>query len=414
MTASGATRLAVSFDASAVPAQAVGAGRYILDLAGALLARHDVTLTLWSRRHDAERWRRLAPAQGARVRPAAPDRRPARLAWEQLRLPALLERSSAAVHHGPHYTMPERARLPRVVTVHDLTFLEHPEWHERAKVLVLGRAIRVAARHADAVVCVSGHTAERFETLCRPTGRVFVVPHGVDHARFRPVGPTSPGASDDEVLRTVGVRPPYILFVGTLEPRKAVPDLVAAFDLIAPGHPDLTLVLAGQPGWGAEAVARAVATARASSRVVRTGYVSDDAVPALLRGAAAVAYPALEEGFGLPALEALACGAPLVTTAGTTMAEMAQGAAVLVPAGSVASLADALVEVVAGGPAVEDRRALGFGIASRHTWEASAERHVAAYRWAARRAADGATGASSSVSTGWAPGSSPGATGRAR
>jgi len=114
--------LALSLDVSAVPAQPVGAGRYTIDLATALLARTDVALTLWSRRGDGARWAELGSRVGSgdrapTVRASAPTRRPVRLVWEQLRLPALLGAGSLDVHHGPHYTMPERARLPLVVTV---------------------------------------------------------------------------------------------------------------------------------------------------------------------------------------------------------------------------------------------------------------------------------------------------------
>jgi len=387
--------MALSLDVSAVPAQPVGAGRYTIDLATALLARDDVALTLWCRRGDGPRWRELGTTigdadqprtVGARtVRAIAPLRRPVRLAWEQIRLPALIGAASLDVHHGPHYTMPERARLPVVVTIHDLTFVDHPEWHERSKVIVFRRAIRVAAQRADAIVCVSRLTGERLEALCHPRGRVFVVPHGVDHARFRPDPPD--GGSDEGMLRSLGVRPPYVLFVGTLEPRKAVPDLVAAFDRVAGHHADLSLVLAGRPGWGTEAVDRAIGGARFADRIVRTGYVPDNAVPALLRQAAVVAYPALEEGFGLPALEALACGTPLVTTLDTAMAEVSQGAAVLVIPGSVAELADGLDEVLRGSAALQGRRRLGLEVAATHTWEASAADHVSAYRWARSRSA---------------------------
>ncbi len=388
--------LALSLDVSAVPAQPVGAGRYTIDLARALLARDDLDLTLWCRLGDRARWRAIAPAAPGRahadasVQARAPNRRPARLVWEQVRLGGLLAGESIDVHHGPHYTMPERARVPRVVTMHDLTFLDHPEWHERSKVVVFRRAIRVAARRADAIVCVSRLTALRLEALCAPTGRVFVVPHGVDHERFGPeppaAGPGEGAGSDDELLRRLGVRAPYVLFVGTLEPRKAVPDLVAAFDRVAGARGDLSLVLAGRPGWGTEAVEHAIRGARFGDRIIRTGYVPDEAVPALLRRAAAVAYPALEEGFGLPALEALACGAPLVTTAGTAMAEVTGGAAVLVTPGSVPELADALEQVLRAGGDVEQRRRLGLEVAAAHTWEASAAHHVCAYRWAATRA----------------------------
>ena len=301
--------LKVSVDVSAVPERPAGAGRYTVDLVAALTRRSDLALTLVARRGDAGRWSGLAP--GARVSAAVPRARPLRLVWEQARMGELLRRSGVDVHHGPHYTMPERAAVPKVVTVHDLTFFDHPEWHERAKVPVFRRAIRVASREADVLVCVSAATAARLRELLEPRGEVVVVPHGVDHDRFRP---DEPHAGDDAVwLARLGVRHPYVTFIGTAEPRKGVTTLIRAFDRMCSRHEGLTLVLAGGQGWGTRPIETALASMRHPGRVVRTGYVDDAAVPALLRGAAAVAYPALEEGFGLPALEALACAAPLVT-----------------------------------------------------------------------------------------------------
>jgi len=374
--------LAVSLDVSAVPAQPAGAGRYTLDLADALARRHGVTLTLVARHGDSGRWRRLLAGAGAagRVVPRAPESRPLRLAWEQARLPGLLGQLDLDVHHGPHYTMPERARLPVVVTVHDVTFFDHPEWHERSKVLLFRRAIAVAARRASVVVCVSQTTADALARVVPVSVPVRVATHGVDLGRFSPEEP-SPGADRME-LGALGLDPdrPFVLAVGTLEPRKGLVGLVRAFDRIAGAHRDLVLVLAGQPGWGPDLLGPAVAAADHGDRVVRTGYVPDRAVPALLRQAAAVAYPSLEEGYGLPALEALACGAPLVTTSGTAMEELAGPAALLVPPGDEAALAAALEQLVGGpDPGRAERRDLGLARAAQRTWAASAAQHEAAY-----------------------------------
>ncbi|MDQ1444917.1 MAG: hypothetical protein QOI20_1381 [Acidimicrobiaceae bacterium] len=372
-----ATRVVI--DVSAVPANPAGAGRYTIDVVAALAKRNDVDLTLISRSGDTDRW-----PDGVGVVDAAPAHRPLRLAWEQVRLPRLLRKLDFDVYHGPHYTMPESADAPKVVTIHDLTFFDHPEWHERAKVPFFRRAIRVAARHADAVVCVSRTTADRLRALCPPQVPVAVIPHGVDHARFTPM-PPGPDA-DVAVLADLGVRPPFVVFVGTLEPRKDVPSLVRAFDKIAGVHGDLSLVIAGGAGWGAADVEKAVASARYRDRIAVTGYVPGGAVPALLRTAAVAAYPSLEEGFGLPLLEAMACAAPLVSTTGSAMEEVAAGAALLVPPGDVEALAGALDMAVRQDSGLAGRRQRGLAIAARHTWERCAARHAEVYRAVTRPA----------------------------
>jgi glycosyltransferase involved in cell wall biosynthesis len=378
--------LRVALDVSAVPDRPVGAGHCILQLAGHLAVRPDVDLVLCGRRSDRARWTGLVAPEDLFA--TAPDPRPLRLAWEQLRLGSLIASSGASVHHGPHYTMPRRSPVPSVVTVHDLSFFDAPEWHERSKVALFRRAIRRAARDAAVVVCPSRFTAGELDRWCRVEAEVVVAPHGVDAERFGPVE-ASTGADAALLARVDGrltVGRPLLVFVGTLEPRKDVPNLVRAFSAVAGRHSDALLVLAGGRGLGVDAVDAAVAEAGLDAQVVRTGYVDDETIPALLRSARSVVYPSLYEGFGLPALEALACGAPLVTTSGTAMEEVAGPAALLVPPGDTRALGEVLDAVLSGdedGPAASSRRALGLDIAAAHTWEAGVERHVGAYRSAA-------------------------------
>lgn len=374
--------LLVTIDASAIPQKMTGVGRFLWNLIRGLSQLEGVEVVLVTRRGDRERWEEASPR--LEVLEAAPSSRPARLAWEQLRLPGLLTDIGPDVHHGPHYSLPVLCRLPKVVTVHDMTLVEHPEWHERSKVLYFRAAIAAASRQAEVIVCDSQTTASRLQSLVGPRGDLRVVPLGVDPKRFHP-GPGLEG-EDLQVLARHGVQAPYVAFVGTLEPRKGAADLVRAFDAVAGSHPGLALVLAGVPGWGEAQVAEAVASSVHRDRIMRLGFIDDADVPALLRSATAVAYPSLEEGFGLPALEALACGAPLITTSGTAMEEFCKGAALLVRPGDVAALADALSRLLEGDPSAKLRRQMGLEVAQRYSWQACAQGYLGAYRAAAEAA----------------------------
>lgn len=380
------SHLAVGLDLTAVPSDPVGAGRYSIEIAHALARREEVTTTIFARRADRARWEQLRLAHPASVELAAhaPRSRPLRVLYSEFGLGREVSRlrPGLAVFHGPHYQMPRALSVPAVVTVHDLTFVEHPEWHERSKVVLFRRAMRFSAMHARVIVCVSEHTAARFVEHFHPEGEVRVITHGVDHSRFHRDADV---VADEAVIAELGVRAPYLVHVGTLEPRKNIPNLIRAFDLVADAHPELSLVLAGQLAWGRDELERVIAGSRHWDRIQRLGYVRDGAVAPLLRRALAVAYPSIEEGFGLPALEALACGSPLVTTAGSVMDEFAGGAALCVDPHSVEALAAALSEVIAGGAATEARREQGVERARAFTWERSARLHVEAYHAALDR-----------------------------
>jgi glycosyltransferase involved in cell wall biosynthesis len=372
----------VLVDVSAVPSHPVGAGKYTIELVSALGRSGAVELSLLARRNDHARWADLVPA--AAVHAVAPTNRPARLVWEQTRAPRLACELGIDVWHGPHYTRPLRSTVPGVVTVHDLTFFEHPEWHERTKVAYFRQVIPPAVRSAAAVVAVSAFTAAGIRRRFDPSAPVFVAPHGVDHERFRTTASTDEAAR----LQAIGVRAPYVAFVGLLEPRKNVPALVRAFARISTDRPNLRLVLAGDDGWGARAVRDSVVASGVASRILRPGYIPADTVPALLRNAEIVAYPSLTEGFGLPALEALACGAALVSTSGSAVEEVVGDAALLVPPDDDDALTAALDWLLTDPHARVDLALRGPARARAFTWDASAAVHLEAYRHAAGRRAE--------------------------
>jgi len=253
------------------------------------------------------------------------------------------------------------------------------------KVEFFQRMIRASVERADILVAVSNDTAERLRRILQPTRPIVVAPHGVDRGRFRPAGRQELVDADLAALAAVDVAPPFLAFVGTLEPRKNVPGLVEAFTAVAPRHPGLRLVLAGRAGWAADEVDRAVRRSEFRDRIRVLGYVDVEMLPALYRQAAAVVYPSIAEGFGLPALEALACGAPLVTTTGTPMAEVTGEAAILVPPEDEKRLVEAIHRVLTSDRLVRGLREAGPRVAARYSWGLCARAHLDAYAAAVGR-----------------------------
>jgi glycosyltransferase involved in cell wall biosynthesis len=379
----------VLLDVSAVPARPVGAGVYTIAVARGVSERPEVDLHLLARRGDTARWSEIAPA--ATVHALAPNRRPARLVWEQAAGPRVARRIRPDVWHAPHYTMPLRSSAATVVAMHDLTFFDHPEWHERSKVVYFRKMIAASAHRADLIVTGSHDAAEGIRSRFHPPGEIVVIHHGVDHARFRPATDDPVArAGDESRLAHHGIAAPYIAFASTIEPRKDVPTLVRAFARIAGTHPDVQLVLAGGDGWGVDEARAAITASRVTTRILRPGYVDDATLAALFRRAEVIAYPSLDEGFGMPALEALASGTPLVTTSGSALEEVVGDAALLVPAGDPDALARALATALDDAAVAARLRAAGPARAATFTWERSIDAHVDAYARALRHHQRGA------------------------
>ena len=362
----------LALDVSAVPAQPAGAGRYVVELASRV-ANAECELTLVSQVGDAERWRRWSPK--AHVVDVVPRARPSRLLYEAVAL-GRSSKISADVWHGPHYTMPRRRTRPTVVTICDLTFFTNPEWHERSKVLFFQRAIRYAAQQADALISISETTTSLLREIAQPTAPITTIPLGVDLGRFT----LATGTNDALTTHGLPSDVPYFFFLGTFEPRKGLDLLLEAFTLVANDDSEVELWLAGQAGWGTDGVAQQIAEHPFTDRIRRLGYVDDARVPTLMRSSRAVCYPSRGEGFGLPVLEALACGAQVITSADTVMQEVAGTTARLVPVGDVTVLATEMASTArstAGERMDVARRARQR--AEEFSWERTVVAHRALY-----------------------------------
>ena len=287
-------------------------------------------------------------------------------AWHRFRKPNV-EAATGPVEviHATTFAIPPKS-APLVVTIHDLAFLHSPEHYTARGRRFFERGLELALQDADVVVCPSRVTADDCIANGFEPERVRVVPWGVEVV----------AVSEDDVAHTLAayeITRPYILWTGTIEPRKNLGRLVEAFLTM---DTEAELLLAGPQGWN-EDVSGAIE--RAAGRIRGLGYVHPHELAALYSSASVFCYPSLLEGFGLPVLEAMAQGAPVVTSRGTATEEAAGGAAVLVDPRDSGSIADGMAELLEDRSKAELLGAAGRARAAELTWESCAERMHAVY-----------------------------------
>jgi glycosyltransferase involved in cell wall biosynthesis len=355
-----------------VPGRAVtGVGVYARELEAAL-RREPVALSVWRGElaPPVRGWPRLVNA--------------ARLTrWLLHEVPRRVRNEGIDVYHSASSLGPLRTGCPWVMTVHDATLLTMRSqygWADRLYHRVFGV---LAARRADALIVPSEAARQAIARAYRiPESRMHVVLHGVsDHFR-----PRSPEACAP-VLRHHGLVSPYVLFVGARPPRKNLGRLIEAFGRVrGPGGDGrLQLAVAGPEEPGDEAAREQARRLGLDGAVRWLGYVRHEELPALYRGALCLAYPSLAEGFGLPILEAMACGTPVLTSARSAMAEVAGGAAMLVDPEDPAAIADGLRRFL-DDPRLRSELAIrGVARAAGFCWRTAAAATVALYRGVARQ-----------------------------
>lgn len=294
------------------------------------------------------------------------------ITWQQFRLPSIARRVGAGVLWGPHGTIPWTIRIPAVVTIHDLTSIMMPRLHSLKTIfsfnVFIGRSLSIATK----IVAVSRHTAEMVERgFDVPRAKIEIVPNAASSF-------FSPGPADE---LPDGLDPgSYILFVGTVEPRKGVADLLDAWEALSRPRP--RLVVAGGRGWKLGALEQRIESL--GPDVVRTGRVTDAALRSLYRGALFTVYPSHYEGFGIPVLEAMQCGSPVITTTGGALPEVAGDAAILVEPGRPDELQRAIGRVLESPDLRRDLAARGQQRSRHFSWDASAESYATIFREAAR------------------------------
>lgn len=280
--------------------------------------------------------------------------------------------------HFFNYYIPPFTRGKKVVTVHDMVVKACPETVRKKTLWFLRRTLKASIRRADHIVTDSEFSKKEILKYYNvPEDKISVVYCGVDFDRFKPL-------EDKELLNKVkekyGINKEYFLYLGTLEPRKNLVRLVQAYAEAKKGKEDFPyLILAGGKGWMYEEIFHTVQTLGLEQDVLFTGYVADEEVPVLMAGAFAFCFPSVYEGFGMPVLEAMACGTPVLTSKDSSMEEIAGEETVLVDAMSVEDIAKGLVRLFED---VELRMKLseqGLSKVKEYTWEAGAKQLMQVY-----------------------------------
>jgi glycosyltransferase involved in cell wall biosynthesis len=348
----------------------VGAGNYIIQLIRALasLKVNDEFVIFAQKRGHAQI---SLPENDSVEWIILEDRNPgSRLIWEQTLFPQLVKKSGVNLLHSLHYTRPMKLPCASVVTFHDMTFFLYPELHTLAKRLFFPLAIRASARRADALIADSESTRQdAIQVLGISPEKIKTTQLGVDPA-FRPINDT---AAKGKIAEKYDLPEKFILYVGLIEPRKNLPILISAFKRLIDSGENYKLVLVGRYGWMYKDLLRQINNLDLEGKVHFTGYVSQEDLPLVYNLSSLFVYPTIYEGFGLPALEAMACGVPVITTDVSSLPEIVGEAGILIPVNDVEALYGSMIEVLRNEDLRRKMINKGMQRAAKFTWEQTAK-----------------------------------------
>jgi glycosyltransferase involved in cell wall biosynthesis len=314
--------------------------------------------------------------EGVTIRKAPLDTEPPlrRIVWEQAFQPWSLGRYD--LYHALAFVAPALLLAPMVVTIYDLSFFHYPDRLPRSRRVYLQRMTEWTCQRARRIITISQSTARDVAaTVGIAPERIDVAPPGCDFARFRPLLPEAVAA----FRREQGLPKRFWLFIGTLEPRKNLVTLIEAYAALSPDE-RLPLVIAGGKGWDYEPIFAAVERYRLQDQVRFPGFVSAEALPLWYNAAQAFVYPSLFEGFGIPVLEAMACGTPVITSDATSLPEVVGDAGICLPPQDVSAWTAALRRAHRDDVWRAEARERGLAWATRFTWQQTAALTAECYR----------------------------------
>jgi glycosyltransferase involved in cell wall biosynthesis len=369
----------IGYDATLLRTQPAGVEKTVASLLRAMieLDSGDEFVVYCGRRFRAPEW--MARSHVRLRRMLFPSEwRLARVFWQQLRLPFKAARDDIDIFHGPAYVLPQYIHAPAVLGAADAIALTHPHLCRRSTAAHLKRFLAKSCRLAARVVTPSRASARELERVAGASPRrLRVVPHGIDE-RFRA---GQDRAALEEFRRAQGLPPRFALFVGQIEPKKNLVQLVKAFFAARMNRRlEHKLLLVGGLGWKWKPLVREVRGLGQGSNILFTGYLPDQALAPMYGLAEALLMPSTVEGFGLPALEAAACGTPVLVSRDPALLETAGDAALSVDAASLPALREGIERILTDEQLRSGLRSAGPARAAQFTWRRAAEEHLAIYR----------------------------------
>jgi glycosyltransferase involved in cell wall biosynthesis len=360
----------IGFDAT--PPQIMrhsGVGSYTAQLLAALIDRADARqyVLLANRALNGEMPRGTLGQVGRRF--------PNRSAWMQFALPRDLAAVQPDVCHFTNSLAPLHTPCPMVITLHDMSLFVHAGLHPLKSQLFVRPIIPAVARRAAAIITVSQHAKREIVAACVCRRKVHVV-YEAAAPQYRVI---DDAGELNRVRLRYGLTRPFVLYVGTIEPRKNLTRLVTAFAQARRQYSDLELVLVGQLGWKYAALLKAIEDLNLGQAVRRLGYVPSEDLPALYNLARALAFPSLYEGFGLPVVEAMACGTPVLTSDGSSLVEIAANASYLIDPLDVHAIAHGLLCLATDNDLHSRLRAAGLARSAQFSWQQAAAETVRVY-----------------------------------
>ncbi|MBP6015995.1 MAG: glycosyltransferase family 4 protein [Candidatus Promineofilum sp.] len=379
----GRSRAVIGFDVTAALTQGGGIGRYTRDLIQALVVEApDFAYKLFSARPPAVMpvADPLPVAPGVVHYPAPFDERWLYRLWYRARLPLPVQSFTGPLDlfHSPDFVLPPvSGRIPTILTVHDLSFVHYPKTFPPKLVDYLNRVVPWSVARATHILADSESTRRDLQSFWGVAAeRITVLYSGVNE-RFQPV---VDAAALDAVSVRYGLQRPFVLAVGTVQPRKNYEMLVRAFRSVADHHPH-SLVIVGGKGWLDEGLPAEIERQGLRERVKLAGFVDDTDLPALYSAADLLAFPSLYEGFGLPLLEAMACGTPVLSSDASSLPEVAGGgSAVLLSPHDESGWSRAMIELLSDPAARQRLSTAGYQRSAQFSWAVAARQLAALYR----------------------------------